>query len=320
MISHEIIAVNSFWNCVLKIYIEINISKYMQSRCIWFTRPEPIQSGFTFYRKFIEFTLIIIKRLELLSDDVNIFWNVYGWWCESSVWEALIMMQNRRIYKRFIEIRYFNVRMNIFYWKFMQIRPDHNKRGATHIVCLNTHTMSLHHAVIDSQSIIALAIYCNMCTMYSLPNLRCTFGNGVPCHVSHSHRTLHFKWILLFDMFWKDCQSQIKRTRITAKFHSRNEKKCANPIFGQTKTASTLQIIDGKSLVSLQPKIIYGAFYQWKSSNLGIYDNHIENSHPPIRKFFFSFLFGNSHSLSHSKPLHLSSIRSQLWHSNSYSK
>lgn len=140
MISPEIIAVNSFWNCVLKIYIEINISKYMQIRCIWFTRPEPIQSGFTFYRKFIEFTPIIIKRLELLSDDVNIFWNVYGLWCESSVWEALIMMQNRSIYKRFIEIRYFNVRMNIFYWKFMQIRPDHNKRGATHIVCLNTHT------------------------------------------------------------------------------------------------------------------------------------------------------------------------------------
>lgn len=171
--------------------------------------------------------------------------------------------------------------------------------------------MSLHHAVIDSQSIIALAIYCNMCTMYSLPNHRCTFGNGVPCHVSHSHRTLHFKWILLFDMFWKDCQSQIKRTRITAKFHSGNEKKiCANPNFGQTKTTSTQQISDGKSLVSLRPKIIYGAFYQWKSLNLGIYDNHIENSHSlsyskflllfPIRNFFFSLSFEASPSLFHS--------------------
>lgn len=93
-------------------------------------------------------------------------------------------------------------------------------------------------------------------------------------------------------------------------------KKCANPIFGQTKTESTQQISDGKSLVSLQPKIIYGLLsmniiksrHLWQSYRIFFLSFPFETSslsHSilllfPIRNFFFSFSFEASPSHFHS--------------------
>lgn len=69
-----------------------------------------------------------------------------------------------RIYKRFTEIWYFNGRLNSFYWNFMQIRRDHNKRGAANIeICIGFSSLLQWQCMCAMQWLTANQYRCSCC-------------------------------------------------------------------------------------------------------------------------------------------------------------
>lgn len=148
-------------------------SKYAKPRCVhrtfcmWFDESacHLVRRDYRIY--------LTIERLELLLStffvrgEGGISFLLHIRWRESFGRRRFIVNVKPsfyRIYKRFTEIWYFNGRWNSFYWNFMQIRRDHNKRGAANIeICIGFSSLLQWKCMCAMQWLTANQYRCSCC-------------------------------------------------------------------------------------------------------------------------------------------------------------